>query len=39
MLDIELYEENGVAWPFELSSTFQGINLEERYFEFHQAGI
>ena len=36
MLSIENYEANGVAWPFELSSDFKGINLEERYFGFQE---
>ena len=34
LLDIDDYETNGVAWPFDLSDQFSAKQLEPEYFKF-----
>ena len=39
MLSIDDYEENGVAWPFKLSTDFKNFDLEKEYFKFQEQAI
>ena len=39
MLSIDDYKENGVAWPFRLSTDFKNFDLEKEYFKFQDQAI